>query len=442
MKIKTIPKYGKINIIDERKKCINGEKHNLKLTRVNIYNKNKTYSEESVFQCNYCQKIFIVKGNKERFESNYPLYEIDYEKEEINKSQNNLSKENNIKKNKPKKKSKIQRAIERNEQIKLEKQRKLKNATPDELRKMKIKELIDGNRIVVLSGQHRHKFRIVKCSIGKLSINLKYCDECNLLYCTEEQYDDFIKLKINKSKFIYNNVEHVDLSLFNRKPNKYIDYDNNLRKPKKEINETKQEIKNITHNENGKTLIVKTDNRGCIFNNHTVKNVSVSIDLLKNNGEIITHVIPAFKCEECNIIFIYDYQFYELVKIGQPLCLIIDQTIYLKIIKDNRFNLCTDSLLTLYGYNVNQNENLKTKQRHNILKMLINSKLIRIDVAISHLRGLVKQRQNRKNHKNAIARWNEDIDFLTTYEMNLSDNYSIETIINKSRQNINKKTKK
>ena len=419
-----LPKYSVIYTINKKRKCKFGGDHQLTQKRIRIYNKSKSYSNEIIFECKRCKKLFIVQGNKERFLNSYPLYIINQEMQDKMLSKKQVQRI-------VQKERELEAAKKRQEAAKKQREIELaKMNDPAEKRKKKIQKFLDDKNIKVLIEKHNHSPFTVTCSIGNNSVKLSYCEECNLLYCMKDEYEKLINKGISKKWFSFIDVEHVNMTIFNNKSVK------EKPKKKKEITNEKESnnIKSVNNIIPKKTLFVKTDSRACINGEHKVKNITVSFDFLNNDGQKIKKNITAFMCSECDITYIYDDQFYNLVKNGQPLCLVIDQTIYRQLSNGKRFHLGTESILTLYGYSVNQNDNLKQRQRQNILKTLINTRIIRKDAAISHLRWLVRQRRNRKNHKNAIARWEADIDFLINYDVDNSISYSIETIINKSRR--------
>lgn len=82
---------------------------------------------------------------------------------------------------------------------------------------------------------------------------------------------------------------------------------------------------------------------------------------------------------------------------------------YNEWVKMNNTYLRPQSLLYCYGYNVS---NVQMKDRHNILKMIIDNELIRWSKIIDHLEWCISM---HKNHDDAIKKWEDDIRFIRKY---------------------------
>lgn len=74
------------------------------------------------------------------------------------------------------------------------------------------------------------------------------------------------------------------------------------------------------------------------------------------------------------------------------------------------------STLSLYGYTVKQ-DGISESKRRDILRFIIENKIMSAGEIISHLNGLIELRSNRidRDFSKAIRRWSDDIDFVNDY---------------------------
>jgi hypothetical protein len=76
------------------------------------------------------------------------------------------------------------------------------------------------------------------------------------------------------------------------------------------------------------------------------------------------------------------------------------------------------SLLTKYGYNVSQVNNLSARERRRILIRVLESGDMSKPEIIDHLEYLIRERSERKQMEVAISRWADDLKFINEYKMN------------------------
>lgn len=76
------------------------------------------------------------------------------------------------------------------------------------------------------------------------------------------------------------------------------------------------------------------------------------------------------------------------------------------------------SLMALYGYRVGKN-GVKTKDRRQIIRHLLDNEILSGHRMISHLQGLIALREGRtdRDFSQAISEWNDDIVFINNYEL-------------------------
>lgn len=88
---------------------------------------------------------------------------------------------------------------------------------------------------------------------------------------------------------------------------------------------------------------------------------------------------------------------------------------------DGSLPLVTDefdefSIIALYGYSVGKN-GLKAEDRHNILRHILNNKIMTPYAIIEHLQGLISLREDRtdKDFSVALSDWRNDIKFVNDF---------------------------
>jgi len=164
-------------------------------------------------------------------------------------------------------------------------------------------------------------------------------------------------------------------------------------------------------------VAVSTDNY-CVNSGHIHENIQVLIDVLRRDGTLITEILPASYCINCQKYSIGIWQFEELKKKGVVLCRIIYDHFDFEA-KDNGFysELSPESILKQWGYSVNSSNDLTDEQRHQILICLMESGICSKQKITSHLSWLITSRNGRSGFENAVCKWENDRKFVSSYEM-------------------------
>lgn len=92
------------------------------------------------------------------------------------------------------------------------------------------------------------------------------------------------------------------------------------------------------------------------------------------------------------------------------------------------YDMAEESPLHLCGYSVNQTENLTTNERHEILRYLIDSKILSKPDIISYLNFFIRRNGKRENMQEAVRRWNQDVEWVRDYQINRQRHYEISNI--------------
>lgn len=168
-------------------------------------------------------------------------------------------------------------------------------------------------------------------------------------------------------------------------------------------------------------IIVIGDQTACIHDKHHSEEICIAVDFVKEDGSILRVEAKAFYCNKCNLFFMrkHDYRVMK-VKAGDAkmCCQEIEQEKYYKGINFNN-NLNDHSILNVYGYNVNSNENLTAHQRQSILASIVDRGILSKNQIASYLGYFIRLNGNKtKNFLDAIEKWNADRDFILDYNVN------------------------
>ena len=68
-----------------------------------------------------------------------------------------------------------------------------------------------------------------------------------------------------------------------------------------------------------------------------------------------------------------------------------------------------------YGYNVSQTEGLTELQRRKILSILVDLKILTKNDIISYLDFFINMRESNPLFERAVAKWEEDREFISEY---------------------------
>lgn len=80
-------------------------------------------------------------------------------------------------------------------------------------------------------------------------------------------------------------------------------------------------------------------------------------------------------------------------------------------------NLSEMSVLRLYGYTVNENDGLTEGERHELLKNLMDSKLMSKTDILNHIEWLINTHEKSAQYMTACDKWKADLQFVNTYKI-------------------------
>lgn len=161
-----------------------------------------------------------------------------------------------------------------------------------------------------------------------------------------------------------------------------------------------------------KNIIVKSSIKKCDNPDHATKIVNgIFFILLNKTGEIKMKIVPLVYCKNCNMYFMYDYEYNALKMEGKPLCRIHGRIPKNKV-GEVFSQLSTESIFKICGYTVDANEGMSSQARQKLLEFLINRKIVTVLQTLNFLQWLINSRKNNQNMYNAVKKWEDDFSYI------------------------------
>lgn len=164
-------------------------------------------------------------------------------------------------------------------------------------------------------------------------------------------------------------------------------------------------------------FIVLHNVRACTNKDHDIEEITALVRMINKKGETETAKVMAGYCCECDRYYILMEDFRCLVKRGNIMCRVIDETRPTNNHSGTGgYSNCNEeSILTQMGYSVSQKRGLTNIQRKRILESLADSKILTTSQICSHLDWLIHERRSRPNFDTAVSKWEEDRDHIMHY---------------------------
>ena len=161
----------------------------------------------------------------------------------------------------------------------------------------------------------------------------------------------------------------------------------------------------------------------CTSEGHRMVDIKAEVKLLKPGYIVEKETVPAVHCLDCHKYFILESDYQSLSQKGTILCNVVEESYWSSKNKNGFYVMNAESLLHKMGYNVRSNNDLSERDRHRILKAVIDNDILTSSEIISHLGYLINRSKNRASFENAISKWSTDRD----YVWNLSKNKNTAT---------------
>lgn len=158
-------------------------------------------------------------------------------------------------------------------------------------------------------------------------------------------------------------------------------------------------------------FLVRSTFYGCTNNKHKLIRINAAVKV-KSKNNIYEAIIPAAYCEKCNRYYILEKHYNSLKKYGY-ICCRIDTFESLQKVAGNMFSTFQEkSILSWYGYNVKQQEELSDDERHKILDFIIGNHIQTSYEVINRLEQNIALRKNNPLMIYAIEKWEKDIEYV------------------------------
>lgn len=161
-------------------------------------------------------------------------------------------------------------------------------------------------------------------------------------------------------------------------------------------------------------VVVLSNTLNCNLN-HDVYDITVTLPVLDENGDINNITVLASYCKDCDRYTITKDVFNNIN--GVLVCQVIDKTsTYTDGIESDIEIDQHESLLYRYGYNVKTSTNLSTKQRHIIIASLVESGIMTRNQISDHLTMLINRGEKIESWKDATDKWKQDRYYIQSYK--------------------------
>ena len=196
----------------------------------------------------------------------------------------------------------------------------------------------------------------------------------------------------------------------------------------------KLDAQRIEHDNNlrVKDFVVRRTTFKCRHKDHKLQNINATISLINQNGEVKQATIPAGYCPNCNVFFIMESTYQNLILKGTLICRVSDEKAYLSNSTFvNGMQLAQESVLKQYGYSVSQQDDLTSARRRKILALLVDNKILTRSDIISYLDFFISQKKYDNKFGKAIDKWKSDREFISEYKAGQYSTYGIRSIYRK-----------
>lgn len=173
--------------------------------------------------------------------------------------------------------------------------------------------------------------------------------------------------------------------------------------------------------------IYRRNNIVCIAHNHPVIDVVATYPTL--NDKLAK--IPVQYCKQCRKMFISETVFEHYRKMYRFL------PIHMRYTTNNGtytqhstfVERAKESPLMLCGYNTNQSVGLSLESRHNILRFIIEHKILSKQDVINYLELFINTNGMKNNMDIAVSKWEEDLRYVSLYRFDVQAKSSIIAIV-------------
>lgn len=164
-------------------------------------------------------------------------------------------------------------------------------------------------------------------------------------------------------------------------------------------------------------FVVRTNLFRCRSRRHHIQEIRALIPVLKPDGSQETEEAAAAYCPQCGCYFLMRWEYERISQKGTFLCPVVEKEVF------HRQGLplpraAGESLLMQNGYTVKASVGLTDEQRQTILAHLMDNQILSASQILSYLQMFQAQRRGMPAYREAVAKWEADLQFTRRYQKN------------------------
>lgn len=165
-----------------------------------------------------------------------------------------------------------------------------------------------------------------------------------------------------------------------------------------------------------KDVLIVTNIQRCTNNEHKMEDVIAELPIMYN-GKAETQYIDICYCNNCNVYFILESEFENIH--GTPLCIVKYHHVnYSDLHESSYWDINVQhSILYNCGYNVQKNNKLTSDMRKKILINVISEGKLTKNQVRSYLETFIKRNMDRDDRKDAVLKWQDDLEFIKNIKL-------------------------
>lgn len=259
---------------------------------------------------------------------------------------------------------------------------------------------------------------------------VKYCSDCNRFYVPYDIYEHETMSwqPMNSSEQLKTFKEEIAKRKENREPEKIKSSEPAANKLNRDPDE---EIKIPEVPIAFKDFVIRRNVFKCKKSGHNLRNITGIVKIMTKFGSVKDVSVPAGHCPTCDRYFLMESTYQMLKEQGIILCRVSDEKSYLNSYDDQFFNsegMAQSSILKQCGYSVSQNSYLTSDARKKLLCMIIDNGILTSSDVLSYLDWFIRMREGQYSMRNAIEKWQSDLDYIRRRYSRSWDQYRVSGI--------------
>lgn len=169
------------------------------------------------------------------------------------------------------------------------------------------------------------------------------------------------------------------------------------------------------------SVLIYGNSFDCIVPGHKTEQTRIDIPVKSFNRISPPTGIHAAYCPECKSYYILDHT-YKMYEYARIMCHVYSKQEARRLFKGKKSTGAdTRSILMEHGYSVSKAANLPASDRHRILCELIKTRILAPEEIESYLRTFIKQHETISQNREAVQKWQEDLEYVIRYSEEMYD---------------------